>query len=85
MFSEVIRAAIDLRIAVEGVKVGGRRESARGEKEGVRMGAILYSIWAISLNLRELNLAAEEAIVGVASGRELKRSECSLRFVTSGG
>jgi hypothetical protein len=49
------------------------------------MGGILYSISAIRLNSRELDLAAEEAIVGVASGRELKRSEeCSLRIVTSG-
>ncbi|KAF5857851.1 hypothetical protein ETB97_005195 [Aspergillus alliaceus] len=33
------------------------------------MGSILYSIWAIRLNSRELDLAAEEAIVCVASGR----------------
>jgi hypothetical protein len=48
----------------EGAKV-------RGEKEVVKMGGILYSIWAIRLSSRELDLAAEEAIVGVASGREL--------------
>jgi hypothetical protein len=39
------------------------------------MGGILYSIWTIRLSSRELGLAAEEAIVGVASGRELILAE----------
>jgi hypothetical protein len=49
----------------------------------VRTGGILYSTWAIQLNSGQLDLAAEEAIFGVTFGRELKRSECSLMFITS--
>jgi hypothetical protein len=52
----------------EGAKV-------RGGKEVVRMGGILYSIWAIRLSSRELDLAAEEAIVSVASSHELILAE----------
>jgi hypothetical protein len=56
------------------------------------MAGILYSIWEIHLNSRELDLAAEEAIVGITSGRgrfwsgvETERilaEDCHLRMVT---
>jgi hypothetical protein len=56
----------------------------RGRKERSEDGRHFIEHWAICLNSRELDLAAEEAIVGVTNGRELKPSEFSLRIVSSG-